>query len=206
MTIRRGRDWGAPGRLATDAPVVATDAGLAAAWEAGAREVGLVGGDLHRTLGSPRHDEASLRRGEGTRCAVDMGEAELTRADGRVEVLHFVAHAVATTGPGPLFRARTVVAMNATHRGGQDLGPRAHPNDGLLDVTDGRLGLGESLRAYRRMPTGSHLPHPRLTTSRTRELTVDLPGGARVALDGVAAGRAVRLVLRCLPDALVVVA
>ena len=60
MGVRRGSPWGVPGALAAGAPVVDTDADLVeAVTDAVSRgempEVGLTGGDLHRSLGSPQH-------------------------------------------------------------------------------------------------------------------------------------------------------
>ena len=37
--------------------------------------------------------------------------------------------------------------MNAQWLGDWDLGPRSHPNDGLLDVTDGTLPFGDRWKA-----------------------------------------------------------
>jgi diacylglycerol kinase family enzyme len=104
-----------------------------------------------------------------------------------------------------LFSSRTIVVMNGTHLGDLDLGPRAHPDDGLLDVTDGRLRLADRLRAGTRMRTGSHLPHPDLTTSRSASFSATFARPAAVFVDGVGAGDVTELAVRCLPDALVVV-
>jgi diacylglycerol kinase family enzyme len=106
---------------------------------------------------------------------------------------------------GTLFSARTVVVMNATHRGDQDLGPRAHPNDGLLDVTDGQLLWAERMRARKRMRTGSHLPHPMLATSRARTIEFRFSRPAALEVDGRPVGSATEMSVRCVPDALVVV-
>ena len=40
--------------------------------------------------------------------------------------------------------------MNAQWVGGLNLGPRAHPNDGLLDVYDARLGLTDVVKVRAR--------------------------------------------------------
>lgn len=210
MTIRRGRDWGAPGPLAPGAPVVDTDAALVRAVlpavEAGhPMEVGLVGGDLHRTLGSPRHTVAELRAGEGMRLPVDLAEVVLHRPDGTEDRTWFCAHLVAMEARGPLFAGRTVVLMNAAFRGGDNLGPRAHPGDGLLDVTDGRLGWWERRLARARLATGSHLPHPGLQVARRASVELTFAAPARVTLDGNEAGSAVALEVACRRDAVTVV-
>ncbi len=210
MTIRRGQHWGEAGPLHADCPVAASDAELTAlvrdAVPSGAAvECGLIGGDLHASMGSPRHDVEALRAGAGMRFPVDIGEAVLRWKDGRTQKEYFAAHLVAVEGGGPIFSHRTVVVMNASHRGTSDLGPRAHPNDGLLDVTEGRLGTWDRVRARRRLPTGSHLPHPDLSTSRVHTLEVSFQRPARLSLDDRDLGWVDSLVIRCLPDAATVV-
>lgn len=217
MTIRRGEDWGAPGPLAANAPVVGGDADLAALLDRAGTgvgeglpiEAGLVGGDLHRTLGAPARSAGSLRSGEGLRLPCDAMEVELRRPDGELVRRHAVAHVVfgraARDGTPAWWRGRTVVVMNATHVGDLDLGPRAHPGDGLLDVTDGGLPRRDRRRAADRAVTGTHVPHPALGERRTREVLVEGLDHGMAWLDGVAAGPVVGGHVRVLPDALLVV-
>lgn len=207
MTIEKGQDWGSPGPLAPDAPVFGDDrsasVALAAALERGEplSEFGLLGGDLHRSLGAPAHDEAALRQGHGTRFPIDVGVVEL---DGRREV--FIAHLVATEhASGRLWAGPTWVIVNGSFVGPYDLGPRAHPNDGRLDLTTGALPLGQRRAGRRRARTGTHLPHPDLTTRRVAELEIDHPGGLHVRLDGAAAQRVQALSVHCRADAVTVV-
>ena len=215
MPIARGEDWGVPGPLAPDAPVAPDDAGLVAALGAAAGrelppgpppEVGLTGGDLHRSLGSPRHDEADLRAGRGVRFPMDLAVATLRPPRGPALRRRFCAHLIAVEGGGPMFRHRTVVVMNAAFVGRDNLGPRAHPDDGVLDVTDGRLNWWDRRRARARMPSGTHLPHPDLAVRRVRELAVEFGRPATVRLDGVAVGAFTALEVAVEPDAVVVVA
>jgi hypothetical protein len=158
--------------------------------------LGLVGGDLCRTLGG-LGDEARIRRGEGTVCPVDLGVVLL---DGRLQV--FVAHLAAHTRTwgGPF-----LVAMNAEWLGEWDLGPRAHPADGLLDVTEGALGWRDRLLARTRARTASHLPHPGLRASRVSAGTWTFERPVPVHLDGTGVGRFRDVVLRVEADALTVV-
>jgi hypothetical protein len=202
VIIAKGRPWGEPGPLPAGGVVVRSDAEARAVVAAARREMrpvpalGLVGGDLCRTLGGTG-DERRLRSSEGMRFPVDLGEALL---DG---TLHpFVAHLVAR-GPGWL--GRVVVAMNAEWLGPWDLGPRSHPNDGLLDTYDARIPLGDLLKVRARLPTGTHLPHPAIRERRTRALQVELDRPTPVRLDGERVGSARLLSLRVEPDALTVV-
>lgn len=225
MTVKRGQDWGEHGALSADAPAFANDreaalhtlgrlgvqGGGVQSVDAAPREpieVGILSGDMHWSLGSPQHTEQQLREGDGTRFPADLAVIEGVRPDGSSFTDGFLAHLVAMERRRvrALFSARTVVVMNSTHRGGDDLGPRAHPNDGLLDVTDGQLFGSDRLRARKRMRTGSHLPHPMLATSRGGEFELRFSRPAALQLDGQPLGQVTALQVRCLPDALVLVA
>lgn len=202
MTIHKGEAWGAPGPLPADGVVVRSDAEARAVVTEARRTgrpvpvLGLLGGDLCRTLGG-LGDEARLRSPDAMTFPVDLGSVLV---DGR---LHwFVAHLIARRA---WWRGRAVAVMNAQWLGDWDLGPRSHPNDGLLDATDGRLPLGDRLAARRRVRTGTHLPHPALRTTRAAAMSFDLDPALEVRLDGEPVGRARHLAVRVEPDALTVV-
>lgn len=202
MTIRRGEPWGRPGPLPPQGVVVRSDAEaravVTAARRAGAAipPLGLLGGDLCRTLGGTG-DEARLRSDRAVQLPVDVGSVLV---DGR---LHwFVAHLVARRS---WWRGRVVAAMNAQYLGGWDVAPGGHPNDGRLDVLDGDLPLGQRLLARNRLPTGTHVPHPQISQRRVEAVQVDLDRPTPVRLDGEHVGEARALSLRIEPDALVCV-
>lgn len=202
MTIRKHQPWGEPGVLAANGVVVSSDVeasrAVAAARAAGIEppELGLLGGDLCATM-SGTGSEAHLYGPEARRYPVDLGIAV---ADGVEHV--FVAHVLVRR---PLWRGRILAAMNAQFLGPWDLGPKSHPNDGLLDVSDARLGFAEKLAARRRAPSGTHVPHPRIEVRRTRARAYRFEPGARLFVDGVAVGGVTELELRVEPDALTVV-
>ncbi len=207
MSIRKGESWGEPGPLAPDAPVFDSDraageflSGLPS-WTTsdGRPEIGLTGGDLHRSLGAPRHDAVVLRSGSGVRFPVDLGVVEL---DGRRDVL--VAHLVATEHrSGRLWAGPTWIIVNGSFVGPYDLGPRAHPGDGRFDLTEGSLPAGQRRTGRARARTGTHVPHPDLTTRRVT--TFELDGPHHVWLDGAPMGRVAGLRVECIPDAVTVV-
>ncbi|HEX2046510.1 MAG TPA: hypothetical protein VHF27_02020 [Acidimicrobiales bacterium] len=196
MPIARGAPYGEPGDLPEDGVLVRSDAEANAALRAARRErrpfpaLGLLGGDLCRTLGGGR---GGL---QGVRFTVDLGEALL---DGRLHL--FVAHLVARTR----LWTRAFVAMNAQWLGDWNLGPRAHPNDGLLDTYHARLPLGQLLPVRSRLGHGVHLPHPGIKERRTPALQVELDRALPVRLDGVGVGPAKVISVRAQPDALTVV-
>jgi len=201
--IARGQGWGTVGALPAGGVVVSSDA-EARAVVTGARQagtevpaIGLLGGDLCRTLGGVG-DEDRLRRGPATVVSCDLGSALV---DGRLG--YFVAHLVARRRG---WRGGGFVAMNAAWLGTWNLGPSAHPGDGWLDTYHARLGLRQALAVRARLPLGAHLPHPGITARRTRALQVDLDAALPVLLDGEAVGPPARsLSVRVEPDALTVV-
>ena len=202
MTIRKGEAWGTAAPLPADGVVVRSDAEARAVVTDARRAgepvppLGLLGGDLCRTLGG-LGDEARLRSADAMTFPIDLGEALL---DGRLHF--FVAHLAARRG---WWRGRALVAMNAQWLGPWNLGPRAHPNDGLLDVYDARVPVTGVLKVRRRLPQGAHLPHPAIKEQRRGAVQVTLERAMPVRLDGDLVGSFTNLSLRVEPDALTVV-
>jgi hypothetical protein len=201
VPIRKGEAWGWAEPLPADGIVVRTDHEAREALEAARRGgrpypiVGLLGGDLARTLGAPG-DEVRLRSASAMTFPVDVGQVLV---DGRLHL--FVSHVVARNR----WWTRAVLAMNAPWSGTWNVAPRAHPDDGLLDTFDVRLRLGELAKVRRRLPSGTHLPHPRIRQQRTPAATFELDRPVDVWLDGVRIDRGRTLAVRLEPDALRVV-
>ncbi|MFN0090967.1 MAG: hypothetical protein ACKVWR_11980 [Acidimicrobiales bacterium] len=205
MTIQRGLPWGeAAGPLPPDAPLATSDRELtqivARARAAGepVPPIGLLGGDLWRTLGGLA-DDRRIRSREAMHLPIDLGVATLEPSG---EERLFSAHAVARSRG---WRGPFAAAFNAEHLGAWKAAPRAHPNDGLLEVIQGELALDQRLKARRRLPTGAHLPHPGLRVERRAALTLSWARPRRLWVDGEAAGRVSGLRLRVEPDAFTVV-
>ncbi len=151
------------------------------------------GGDLLRTLGGGAgHGVATLAY------PVDLLRVTL---DGNL-VVAGVAHVIARHF---MWRGEFAAAMNAAWLGERYLGPRAHPNDGLVDVTFGRLGWQQRLLARRRVRTGAHLPHPDLTMVRRAHWEHQFSRSLPVYVDGVAVGTTQRIAVDVEPDAGVIV-
>jgi hypothetical protein len=202
VTIRKGEPWGTPGPLPSHGVVVRSDREARAIITAARRAnepippLGLLGGDLCRTLGGTG-DEARLRSASAVQLPVDLCAVLL---DGR---LHwFVAHLVARRG---WWRGRVVAAMNAQFLGAWDVAPRGHPNDGRLDVLDADLPLDERLQVRARLKAGTHVPHPRIAERHVAALQIDFDRPTPVELDGDDMGPARSLVLHVEPDALLCV-
>ena len=197
-----GVDFGAAGEIPPDALAAGSDA-AAGRIVAEARRanraippVVLTGGDLARTLGLAPGRAAASRpvTGAGARFEVDVGAALV---DGR---LHwFVAHLVARRS---WWRGRLLVAANASFVGRWNAAPRSHPGDGRIDVFDADPPLAVRLAARRRLPSGTHVPHPQITQRRIAAAQYDLDPDLDVYLDGVRLDRVRTLSLRVEPGAL----
>lgn len=201
MTIRKGSPWGTAAPLPEGAPIVDSDSELAAWWVAHHGEptplvVGLTGGDLHRALGAPNSDR--MHGSDAWSFPLDLMAITL---DGQQRWGAAHVH----VGSRVLFRGPTAIVMNAASIGDSNLGPRAHPNDGLLDITTGRLGLWDRRHARSRMGHGAHLPHPGLTARRVPRWELDSPRPLPVRVDGHNLGRGRHIVVEVIPDAVVVV-
>lgn len=200
MPISKNSQYGEPGILPDDAVVVRSDAEARAVIERARAEgrpyppLGLLGGDLCRTLGGTG-DETRLRSPDAVRFPVDLGEVLL---DGRLQV--FVAHLVARTRGW----SHVVAAMNAQFVGPWVVGYRSHPNDGLLDVFEADLSLADRLKVRARIRHGAHMPHPRIKERRTAAVQIELDRPRPIYLDGERSGEARVLSMRVQPDALTV--
>lgn len=197
MTVERGRDWGHAGPAPDDLVLVRSDAEARAALEEARRAnvdpppLGLLGGDMCRTLGG-RGDQGRLRH-EPTLFTLDLGVVLL---DGRIHL--FLSHLVLRRS---WWRGRVVAVMNAQHLGHWDVAPRAHPGDGRLDLLDGDLSVGDRWKARRRLPTGSHVPHPGITQRRVTAWTEELGRPIPAWLDGERVTEARTVAVRLEPDA-----
>jgi hypothetical protein len=196
VTIKPGQPWGEAGvAMPHDAVLVGSDRELSLALEdcrlrgVAFPTFGITAGDLCHTLGGT----GALQ----TAFPIDVGEALI---DGRHHF--FVAHVVARRRGWRDF----AVAMNAQWVGEWNLGPKAHPNDGIVDAYQAHLGLFEWRQVVKRLPTGSHLPHPKIESTRAKAVTFEFDTDYEVFIDGDPVTRARHLAIRVLPDAIRVVA
>ena len=120
------------------------------------------------------------------------------------EPLTAVAHVVVRR-PGGLgwWRDRIVAVMNVDHLGKWDAAPRAHPNDGWLDVIEVSESMSPRVRwqAWRRLPAGDHVPHPDITVRRRRAETWTFGRALNLWVDGVERGSVHMLRVEITPDA-----
>jgi hypothetical protein len=193
MTIRKGEDWGEVVPAPDDLVDVVSDAELAAEIEGGdGRPLRLRGGDLLTTVGGASTGTA-LRR-----LPIDVLRVE-SDAGSSTAVAHVVARRSWWRGP-------VVAVMNVDRLGAWDVAPRAHPNDGRADVVevDAAMGVRARWQASRRLPSGTHVPHPQLHVRRITDEVWTFARPLRLWVDGVERGTVRSLRVAVDPDAAVV--
>lgn len=149
--------------------------------------VGLLAGDLCRTVGGPG-DRERLHSDDAVTLPIDVCEVVF---DGVHRL--FVAHVVARRS---WWHGRIWAALNAEWFGDWDVAPRAHPGDGLLDIMDITLSIRDRARARRRLPTGTHVPHPQIRQQRVASIDVVFDQPLRIWVDGVAMGESRNVTVR----------
>lgn len=202
MSISKGSVWGRVGVLPQNARVATSNRHLSELIRAvpldGTFIVGLAGGDLHRTVGGPSVP-GRLHTADAMLLPIDVIEAELDHDTNRR--IRFVTHLIAHDR----FYRNGVAAMNADFWRRYQLGPRAHPGDGVLDVYQATLEWGDIVRIAPRARTGTHVPHPRLLLQRGATAEVTFARRLRVVADDVYVGRATSITFRVIPDAITIV-
>lgn len=207
--IRKGQAWGVPAEVPADVVGVASDAELAHLLAVRpAAAVTLTGGDLHRTLGRP----AAVVAGATARLVpIDVLRCELD-GEPHVAVAHVVVRPTSRLASrlgsqlgswsgwwhGPIHGV-----FNAEYLGRWDVAPRGHPNDGRAEVVevDAAMTVRQRCQAWRRLPSGSHVPHPLIASSHRSSVEWVFERPLAVALDGVAHQGVTHLRVTVEPDA-----
>jgi hypothetical protein len=101
------------------------------------------------------------------------------------------------------FFSTTLILSNSGILQKRDVLPRAHPNDGFVDVLeiDPEISTRQRIIAWHRSLTGSHLPHPSFRVGRSRDFEWSGRPSKMIA-DGVSVKGVVWLQCRVLPDAM----
>ena len=206
MTIRKGHEWGSLAVAAAAMATVSSNAELRAMVEAARKNgsdiatVGLLGGDLMRTLGGSAQ-VSRFTSGEAVpHLPIDV--VHVVADDAREG--WFAAHLVARR---TWWHGQLVAAMNAQFINTWDVAPRCHPNDGLVDLVTARstMNLQQRWLARSRLPLGTHVPHPLITTRQVASVSLDLPSNTPLWLDGQRWGSARHVQITVEPDAFVAV-
>ncbi len=180
MTIRPGEDWGIEVTTPpVNAVVAVTDREIADCLLADCPVV-VRGGTLHSSLGSPSGETISRE------LSVDLLEI-LDQTSGEwlgVAVSNVLIRRKGILG---LLRGRVLLASNCGEFNGLSACPRAHANDGRVDVleVDHSMSMRQRRQAWRKAMSGSHLPHPALKAQAVEFLDVQVHENEEIVADGV---------------------
>lgn len=220
MTIRPGDEWGTPTESPPDLRVAGSDQDLSRALTAWPHSNPLISfepsvdSDLAKSIGLSwlRDPEATIAGAAG-KIAAPIDAIEY-----RIAGKTYLAMNAIEVGVSPLLLRATsrskeisvtingrkffngfasgVVVANGQFIGAADLVPRSHPGDGRLEIHIYSLKAGERAAMRRRLATGTHLPHPRISTGSGSRVRIEVKGGAwPIRADSELAGRAGRIEL-----------
>ena len=106
----------------------------------------------------------------------------------------FVAHVIAWSR---LWSGQVFAVMNSEWLGDWSSAPRAHPGDGYFDLVEARLSLGDRIKARRRLPTGTHVPHPSIHVRKVTDTEIIFGTTRAIYVDGEHVGRAAAMQIGC---------
>lgn len=212
MSIRKGEPWGEPADGPPDLDVAGSDRDLA-------RAVAAAPGALVRF----RPDASSdLARAVGLRSEPVDGATAVALDALALDALALAVNAVVLGPPpdrlGRLDRAvrvrvavdgaawvdeaaTTIVVATGQFLRACDLVPRGHPGDGRAEIQVYRLRAGERRAMRRRLPSGEHVPHPRILQRAGRHVEIAAARAMSLEADGEHLGPVARLTVRVVPAA-----
>ena len=98
-------------------------------------------------------------------------------------------------------RALCVIVANGQYLRGFDVVPRGHPGDGRLEVHVYALEARERAPMQHRLTAGRHLPHPHITETSGRRVTVRFADAVPWEADGQPRGKITEATLGLVPGA-----
>lgn len=198
MSLRRGAEWGRPAAGPPDRDVHGDDRALA-------RWVLESPGALIRFTPSPRSDLAralGLQPGTTPAGSHDAALDALALPDGDLAVNMVVVgtppdrvgrftrrrEVRVTVDDRTVFdgKATTVVVAIGEFLRGYDVVPRGHPGDGRCETQVYRLRPPERAEMRRRLPNGTHVPHPRIREQQGRRVEIEGAEELAYEVDGTA--------------------
>ena len=161
--IRRGEEWGSSTTRTESDVVVKGD--IAFALCSPEHRLIVSGGDIARTLGDPPPPDIGA---SCTEVPIDALRITITLRNGNTITQIASSHVMI----GNWFRGRLICVTNGGFIGRKNVSPRAHPNDGFLDVMSllPSMGLQQRYRARQKSILGTHISHPLVETSRARTI------------------------------------
>jgi diacylglycerol kinase family enzyme len=104
---------------------------------------------------------------------------------------------------GGWLRGRLICLSNGGFIGPRNVSPRAHPNDGFVDVMslDSSMDLRQRLRARHKSILGTHTPHPLVEAGRVRSMELSsLSRTEALRIDGRRIRRWTSVQIEIVPD------
>ena len=204
MTIRKGQEWGHFEERPSDLQLVADDV---AACEVISKcviesssclNLSISKSDMARTLGITGANNLD-RQMLCTKFDVIEATYLLTNSE-ETRRRCFIGRAFVSE---KLFFGRTIAVLNSSFVGNRDWAPKAHPNDGKLDLVelDSSMKVRQRLTALKLMKSGSHLPHPQIRYRQLSEYEYATEDSASLSIEGVRMGSIRHCLFRVLPDA-----
>ena len=175
--IRRGQPWGEPSYMSDDVIIVEND--LVLARTNPTNRVFLSGGDIARSLGQPQVPSVGSACTEVT---IDAMVCDIKSNDGESTWIVAASSIIV----GNYWKGRHLIVSNAGWIGDSNVAPRAHPNDGKVEMLTmhSHMTLRQRFLARRKMNTGVHLPHPDLSSAQISTVVIESKGRELLVIDG----------------------
>jgi hypothetical protein len=201
MTISKGQDWGREVARPETLRLASDDAQLAA-WldDDTGQPTAAAAGDVFTTIGArPVAERDTLLA-----LPIDLVDVVLDEERAATAVAHVVVRRRWTAGGA--WRGRVVAVMNAEYHRQRSVIARGHPNDGRVEVVeaDPALTVRQRSAVRRRLRSGTHLPHPLLSTRSVRSASWQFERPHVVVVDGRVIGSARRVDMCVRADAALV--
>jgi hypothetical protein len=198
MTIRKGEQWGS--RISTPSRIrhVSSDAEIAQCSPEDFIAVG--GGDIYTTLGSPAFVSDS---DECTLLPMDALQVEILLSDASEKSCTAASCIEVGSLVSPLKSGRYICVTNGGIVSGRNLAPRAHPNDGRLDIMQiaETMSFRDRLTARKKALTGTHVPHPSISHRQDETFSAKRSGEReKLRVDGVSVANWIEVSVSIVPD------
>lgn len=203
MTIRRFNDWGQVIARPEVVELCNSDAEVAQVAShykqsrAPIPHVSLTGGSLALSLGDPPTSSTT----DVHELPIDLLHVSY-RMFNNTQITSVVANSVVMRHKWWL--GQVVAITNGGYLGSWEIAPRAHPNDGVFDVVEVAADMSYRQRqiARRRLPHGTHVPHPSIRRRQSRSDTWIFAKPIGLYLDEKYLGRITQIHVTIEPDAL----
>ncbi|TSA51591.1 MAG: hypothetical protein D4R44_07725 [Actinobacteria bacterium] len=205
MVVSKGKYYGRAVPRPSELAILHSDAQLAARFSINER----------KNLGACTISHGSIARSLGitdTKTVTEtmhMIDIDLIDVQYRVKLDPLVTQKLVVAGNvvlrNALWRKELIVVSNSGFVNNRDALPKAHPNDGLLDIltVSPNMSLRQRCVAMRRAKQGSHLPHPQMIASQNSTFRWSGPA-LRMYADDVRINGVVWMQCDILPDALTI--